>query len=142
MRTSVDHGIESPADGKKAGKPQEGTVLIRAFHEGGQVVVEVTDDGSGIDPSRLRAKAVQSGHISTGAEQMTDREALNLIFLPGFSTAEQVTKVSGRGVGMDVVRTNVERVGGNIDVQSRPPLRAAGRPHQRLGRDRRQAARP
>ncbi len=120
VRNSVDHGIESPADRKKAGKPQEGTVLIRAFHEGGQVVVEVTDDGSGIDPARLRAKAVKAGHISIGAaEQMSDREALNLIFLPGFSTAEQVTKVSGRGVGMDVVRTNVERVGGNIDVQSR-----------------------
>src|SRR5262249_55504090 len=85
-----------------------------------QVVVEVTDDGGGIDPARLRAKAVQGGHISVGAaEQMTDRDALNLIFLAGLTTAEQVTKVSGRGVGMDVVRTNIERVGGTIDVQSR-----------------------
>src|SRR2546430_16903984 len=108
MRTSVDHGIESPADGKKAGKPQEGTVLIRAFHEGGQVVVEVTDDGSGIDAARLRAKAVQSGHISVGAaEQMSDREALNLIFLPGFSPPGQVTKGSCPPGGRDVVRTNV-----------------------------------
>jgi two-component system, chemotaxis family, sensor kinase CheA len=121
VRNSIDHGIEPAADRKKTGKPQDGTVLIRAFHEGGQVVVEVADDGSGIDPARLRAKAVESGHISIeAAEQMSDREALNLIFLPGFSTAEHVTKVSGRGVGMDVVRTNVERVGGNIDMQSRP----------------------
>jgi two-component system, chemotaxis family, sensor kinase CheA len=120
VRNAVDHGIEAPADRASAGKPQEGTVVIRAFHEGGQVVVEVTDDGGGIDPARLRAKAVQGGHISVGAaEQMTDRDALNLIFLPGLTTTEQVTKVSGRGVGMDVVRTNIERVGGTIDVQSR-----------------------
>ena len=90
VRNAVDHGIEPPADRSRAGKPPEGTVRIRAFHEGGQVVVEVTDDGAGIDPGRVRAKAVQSGHISIGAaEQMSDREALNLIFLPGFSTAER-----------------------------------------------------
>jgi two-component system chemotaxis sensor kinase CheA len=120
VRNSVDHGIETPSERGAAGKPAEGTVVIRAFHEGGQVVVEVGDDGGGIDPALLRAKAVQGGHISVGAaEQMTDREALNLIFLPGLTTADQVTKVSGRGVGMDVVRTNIERVGGTIDVQSR-----------------------
>ena len=120
VRNAVDHGIESPDDRARAGKARTGTVLIRAFHEGGLVVVEIADDGAGIDPGRIRAKAVQSGHISIGAaEQMSDREALNLIFLPGFSTAEAVTRVSGRGVGMDVVRTNVERVGGSIDIQSR-----------------------
>jgi two-component system chemotaxis sensor kinase CheA len=121
VRNAVDHGIESPDDRVRAGKARTGTVVIRAFHEGGLVVVEVADDGGGIDPARVRARAVRSGHVSIGAaEQMSDREALNLIFLPGFSTAEHVTKVSGRGVGMDVVRTNVERVGGTIDVHSRP----------------------
>ena len=121
VRNCVDHGIEAPAARKKTGKPQEGVVAIRAYHEGGQVVVEVTDDGSGIDPAKVRAKAVESGLISPeAAAQMSDREALNLIFLPGLSTAPKVTKLSGRGVGMDVVRTNVERVGGNIDLQTQP----------------------
>jgi two-component system chemotaxis sensor kinase CheA len=121
VRNAVDHGIERPADRAKAGKAAEGVVIIRSYYDGGQVVVEVTDDGAGIEPARVRTKAVQSGLISVrAAEQMTDREALHLIFLPGFSTAERVTKLSGRGVGMDVVRTNIERVGGTIDVQSTP----------------------
>jgi len=121
VRNSVDHGIERPAARKKAGKPEEGVVAIRAYHEGGQVVVEVTDDGGGIDPADVKSRAVESGLVSAEtAGQMGDREALNLIFLPGLSTAREVTRLSGRGVGMDVVKTNVERVGGNIDVQSRP----------------------
>jgi len=121
VRNCVDHGIERPPARKKAGKAQEGVVAIRAYHEGGQVVVEVTDDGAGIDPGDVRTKAVESGLISAeAAAQMGDREALNLIFLPGLSTARQITRLSGRGVGMDVVKTNVERVGGNVDVLSRP----------------------
>ena len=120
VRNAVDHGIEPPGDRAGAGKPPEGVLRLRAFHEGGQVVVEVSDDGGGIDPARVRAKAVAAGLVTTEqAARMSDREALNLIFLPGFSTAERVTKVSGRGVGMDVVRTNIERIGGTVDVQSR-----------------------
>lgn len=119
VRNSVDHGIELPADRLKAGKNRAGRLILRAFHEGGQVNIEISDDGAGLNPERIRQKAVERGLI--GGEQaarMTEREIYNLIFLPGFSTAEKVTNVSGRGVGMDVVKTNVERIGGNVDVQS------------------------
>jgi len=119
VRNAVDHGIETPDVRIAAGKPGEGLLSIRAFHEGGQVIIEIMDDGRGIDVARVKAKAVQQGLLDAErASRMSDREALQLIFLPGFSTAEQVTNVSGRGVGMDVVRTNVERTGGSIDVQS------------------------
>jgi two-component system, chemotaxis family, sensor kinase CheA len=120
VRNSVDHGIELPAERVKAGKARAGRLILRAFHEGGQVNIEISDDGAGLNPERIRQKAVERGVI--GAEQagrMTEREIYNLIFLPGFSTAEKVTNVSGRGVGMDVVKTNVERIGGNVDVQSK-----------------------
>jgi two-component system chemotaxis sensor kinase CheA len=123
VRNSVDHGIELPADRLKAGKDRAGRLILRAFHEGGLVNIEITDDGAGLNLDRIRQKAVERGMVT--AEQsarMTEREIFKLIFLPGFSTAEKVTKVSGRGVGMDVVKTNVERIGGNVDVQS-----AAGR---------------
>ena len=119
VRNSVDHGIELPAERVKAGKARAGRLILRAFHEGGQVNIEISDDGAGLNPERIRQKAAERGVI--GAEQagrMTEREIYNLIFLPGFSTAEKVTNVSGRGVGMDVVKTNVERIGGNVDVQS------------------------
>jgi len=119
VRNSVDHGLESPDERVKAGKPAEGRLLLRAYHEGGQVNIEISDDGRGIDPERLRAKAAEKGLMP--AEQLTrmsDREVLNLIFAAGFSTAEKVTNVSGRGVGMDVVRTNIEKIGGTVDVQS------------------------
>jgi two-component system chemotaxis sensor kinase CheA len=119
VRNSVDHGIELPADRVKAGKNRTGRLILRAFHEGGQVNIEISDDGAGLNAERIRQKAVERGVIGAeSAARMTEREIYNLIFLPGFSTAEKVTNVSGRGVGMDVVKTNVERIGGNVDVQS------------------------
>ena len=119
VRNSVDHGVEEPAVRVAAGKPPEGRLLLRAFHEGGQVNIEITDDGAGIDPVKLRQGAVARGMLTREvAEQLSDREALNLIFHPGFSTASAVTNVSGRGVGMDVVKTNIEKIGGAIDIVS------------------------
>ncbi len=120
VRNAVDHGIESPATRVAAGKPAEGTLHLRAFHEGGQVNIEICDDGGGINLDRVRAKAVEKGLVTRQqASDMGDREALQLILLPGFSTAEKVTNVSGRGVGMDVVKTNIERIGGVLDIQSK-----------------------
>jgi two-component system chemotaxis sensor kinase CheA len=119
VRNAVDHGIESPEQRKKAGKPLEGRLSLRAFHEGGQVNIEISDDGAGIDVDRVKRKAVEHGTITSDhAGRMSEREGLNLIFLPGLSTAERVTNVSGRGVGMDVVKTNIEKIGGMVDVQS------------------------
>ena len=119
VRNSVDHGVEEPAVRIAAGKPAEGRLLLRAFHEGGQVNIEITDDGAGIDPAALRAKAVSQGMLTReAAAALGDRETLHLIFQPGFSTATKVTNVSGRGVGMDVVKTNIEKIGGVIDVVS------------------------
>jgi two-component system chemotaxis sensor kinase CheA len=121
VRNAVDHGVEAPEARTAAGKPAEGCIFMRAFHEGGQVNIEISDDGGGIDPERLKEKALAKGLISPEqAARLSDREALNLIFLPGFSTAAKVTNVSGRGVGMDVVKTNIERIGGMVDVQSQP----------------------
>lgn len=121
VRNAVDHGIEPPAERLAAGKDRQGTLTLRASHAGGQVVVEVEDDGRGIDPAKVGERAVARG-LRT-AEQVaaaSDAELLQLLFLPGFSTAEKVTNVSGRGVGMDVVRSNVEAVGGSVDVESSP----------------------
>ena len=119
VRNSVDHGIESPESRRAAGKPSEGTLLLRAYHEGGQVNIEITDDGAGLNLERIRRKAVERGLLSADqATRMSDRDAAQLIFAPGFSTAEKVTSVSGRGVGMDVVKTNIEKIGGTIDLQS------------------------
>jgi two-component system, chemotaxis family, sensor kinase CheA len=123
VRNSVDHGIESPEARARAGKDATGRVMLRASHEGGQVHIEICDDGAGLDSERIRQKAVGKGLVSAEqAIRMTDRDIVNLIFMPGFSTAERVSKVSGRGVGMDVVRTNIEKIGGTVDVQSRPGL--------------------
>lgn len=120
VRNSVDHGIELPELRKAQGKPEVGTLKLTAYHEGGYVNIEITDDGGGISPEKLKAKALAKGLITAEqAARLSDRDAYNLIFLPGFSTAEQVTNVSGRGVGMDVVRTNIERINGSIDVQSK-----------------------
>jgi two-component system chemotaxis sensor kinase CheA len=103
-----------------AGKSAEGVLLLRAFHEGGQVNIEISDDGDGINVPRVKQKAVEKGLVTAeAAGRMSDREAFNLIFLPGFSTADKVTNVSGRGVGMDVVKTNVEKIGGSVDVLSK-----------------------
>ena len=119
VRNSVDHGVELPEVRVKAGKERAGRLILRAFHEGGQVNIEISDDGAGLNAERIRKKAVERSLItSEQAARMADREIFNLIFLPGFSTAEKVTNVSGRGVGMDVVKTNVEKIGGTVDVQS------------------------
>ncbi|HEY6412338.1 MAG TPA: chemotaxis protein CheA [Edaphobacter sp.] len=120
VRNAVDHGIEAPAVRLLAGKPSEGCLRLRAFHQSGSVVIELADDGAGIAIERVRAKAIERGLVTPEqAESMTEREALQLIFLPGFSTAAAVTTVSGRGVGMDVVRANVEKVGGSVELESK-----------------------
>jgi two-component system chemotaxis sensor kinase CheA len=119
VRNSVDHGIELPEVRAKAGKDRAGRLILRAFHEGGQVIIEISDDGAGLNGERIRKKAIERTLITAEqAARMSEREMFNLIFLPGFSTAEKVTNVSGRGVGMDVVKTNVEKIGGTVDVQS------------------------
>jgi len=119
IRNSVDHGVETPEKRMAAGKAAEGVLKLRAYHEGGQVNIEIADDGAGLNVERLKQKAVDKGLITTEqAERMSEREAFNLIFLPGFSTAEKITNVSGRGVGMDVVRTNIGKIGGSVDVHS------------------------
>jgi two-component system chemotaxis sensor kinase CheA len=120
VRNSVDHGIE-PSDVRLAnGKSAEGVLFLRAYHEGGQVNIEISDDGGGINTERVKAKALERGLISRDqAARMSEQELIHLIFLPGFSTAEKVTNVSGRGVGMDVVKTNIEKIGGTIDINSR-----------------------
>jgi two-component system chemotaxis sensor kinase CheA len=119
LRNSIDHGIETPENRRSQEKPEEGTVRVRAFHEGGNFHLELADDGAGIDLERVKQKALAKGLLTTGhAEKMTESEILNLIFLPGLSTAEKVTNVSGRGVGMDVVKTNIERIGGRAKLES------------------------
>lgn len=120
IRNSVDHGVEMPQVRASKGKNPTGHVTLRAFHQAGKVNISISDDGAGIDPNKLKAKAVSKGLLSAErAREMTDREAVALIFLPGFSMAEKVTDVSGRGVGMDVVRTNIERLGGTVEIESR-----------------------
>ncbi|MCB9604030.1 MAG: chemotaxis protein CheW [Sandaracinus sp.] len=119
VRNAVDHGLESPEERREVGKPREGLVSLRAYHEGGQVNIEISDDGGGLRVEKLKQRAIERGLVTADqVDRMTDREAANLIFLPGFSTAETVTNVSGRGVGMDVVKTNIERIGGAIDIQT------------------------
>ena len=121
VRNSVDHGIETPAARLAAGKPAEGVLTLRARHESGLVVVEVSDDGGGIDAARVGATAVSRGLVSADElARMSPADVLQLVFLPGFSTAAAVTNVSGRGVGMDVVRTNIEAIGGTIEIESEP----------------------
>ena len=119
VRNSVDHGIEMPDQRVARGKRPEGHLKLRACHEGGQVLVEICDDGAGIDTTRVKNKAIERGVITAQqAGRMSEGEILNLVFLPGFSTAEKVTNLSGRGVGMDVVKTNIDRVNGSVDLQS------------------------
>jgi two-component system chemotaxis sensor kinase CheA len=120
VRNAVDHGIETPAERLARGKAAEGRLALHAFHEGGKVIIEIADDGGGIDPQRIRARAIRSKLVTPEqADRLNDRELVNLIFLPGFSTADQVTQFSGRGVGMDVVRTHIEKIGGMVAVDSR-----------------------
>ncbi len=119
VRNSADHGIELPADRKMLGKPEEGTILLNAFHEGGHIIIEISDDGKGLDTERIRAKAVEKGVISEEqARALTEQQVQQMIFAAGFSTAEKVTAISGRGVGMDVVRNNIEKIGGTIEMRS------------------------
>jgi two-component system chemotaxis sensor kinase CheA len=120
VRNAIDHGIEPPAERQARGKAAEGCLALHAFHEGGKVIIEIADDGGGIDPQRIRAKAIQAKLVTAEqADRLNDRELVNLVFLPGFSTADQVTQFSGRGVGMDVVRTNIEKIGGTVNIESR-----------------------
>ena len=120
VRNSCDHGIETPAEREAAGKLAGGILRLRTYHEGGQVNIEIIDDGKGLDPEVLREKVAEKGLLPADRlERMSDRDVMNLIFLPGFSTAQKVTNVSGRGVGMDVVKTNIEKIGGTVDLHSR-----------------------
>ena len=121
VRNAVDHGLEAPEIRQQRGKPRTGTLSLRAFHQAGQVNIEISDDGGGIDLERVRQKALERQLVTLEqVEQMNDYELTQLVFLPGFSTAEKVTNLSGRGVGMDVVRTNIERIGGSIELVNRP----------------------
>jgi len=121
IRNSMDHGLETPEERRLAGKPEVGRVQLNAYHEGGRILIEVSDDGRGLPLDRIRAKALSLG-FATEAElvAMTEAQLQRLIFRPGFSTAASVTSVSGRGVGMDVVKTNIERIGGTIELRSKP----------------------
>jgi two-component system chemotaxis sensor kinase CheA len=119
LRNAMDHGLETPQDRLAAGKPAQGTIILSASHEAGNIVIEVRDDGRGMDRAKIVARAVERGLIAPDAE-LADAEVFELIFAPGFSTAERVTEVSGRGVGMDVVKRNVEAMGGRVRVASVP----------------------
>lgn len=119
IRNSCDHGVESPEDRKALGKPEIGRVDLKAYNEGNHIVIEITDDGKGLDAEMLKLKAIEKGLISEKeADSMTDKEAFGIIFKPGFSTAKTISNVSGRGVGMDVVKTNVEKLNGIIEIDS------------------------
>jgi two-component system chemotaxis sensor kinase CheA len=118
IRNSIDHGIEKPEVRKQRGKPAQGTISLKAFHQGGNIVIEIKDDGNGLDRERILAKAVEKGLVRPD-EQLPDSELFNLILAAGFSTAEKVTDISGRGVGMDVVRRNIEKLRGKIEIQSK-----------------------
>ena len=119
VRNSADHGIEQPAERARAGKPETGTILLNAHHEGGHIIIEISDDGKGLALARIKEKAVQNG-LATESELagMPDGQIMQFIFKPGFSTATKVTAVSGRGVGMDVVKTNIEKIGGTVELHS------------------------
>lgn len=119
IRNCIDHGIESPEDRLKQSKPEAGTIHIKAFHQGGHVHLSIMDDGAGIDPQLVLSKAFEKGLVTEEqVETLTDKQKINLIFLPGFSTSETITDISGRGVGMDVVKTNIERMRGQIEIES------------------------
>ena len=121
LRNCVDHGIEPPEERVRRGKPRYGTIALNAYHEGNQIIIEVADDGNGIDLERVRARGIKQGLISS-EEKLSDREIIELIFTPGFSTAEVISDVSGRGVGMDVVKKNITHLKGAFDVNTQPGL--------------------
>ncbi|MCA3376782.1 MAG: chemotaxis protein CheW [Roseomonas sp.] len=120
VRNSGDHGLEKPADRRAAGKPETGRILLNAYHQGGHIIIEIGDDGRGLPVEKIRAKVLAQG-LATETElaQMNEHDVLRFIFRAGFSTAQQITSVSGRGVGMDVVKTNIERIGGTIELRSK-----------------------
>lgn len=121
VRNSCDHGIEMPAERVEAGKSEVGTVKLHAYHEGGHIIIDIIDDGKGVNIDRVKEKAVENEVVSAEEiETLTDQQIMQFIFAPGFSTAEKVTNVSGRGVGMDVVRTNIEKIGGTVELSSTP----------------------
>jgi two-component system chemotaxis sensor kinase CheA len=119
LRNALDHGIEGPEDRKREGKPESANIWLRAYQEGGKVVIEIEDDGKGINKEKVLAKAIEKGLVEPD-KKMTDSEIFSLIFLPGFSSADQVTDLSGRGVGMDVVRRSIEQLQGKVEVSSQP----------------------
>ena len=120
VRNSGDHGLEGPADRRAAGKPETGRILLNAYHQGGHIIIEIGDDGRGLPVEKIRAKVLAQGFATeTELAQMNEHDVLRFIFRPGFSTAQQITSVSGRGVGMDVVKTNIERIGGTIELRSK-----------------------
>ncbi len=121
VRNAIDHGIEPPEERVKMGKPEVGTIKLGAYQEGDRIIIYIEDDGRGIDPEKIKQKAIEKGLITPEqAANMSDKEAFELIFLPGFSTAEQVSDVSGRGVGMDVVAATIHALRGNIEIESQP----------------------
>ncbi|MGB9715090.1 MAG: chemotaxis protein CheA [Thermodesulfovibrionales bacterium] len=123
IRNAIDHGIEPPEERRKKGKPEKGIVSISAYQKGNQIVIEVKDDGRGLDASRIKRKAVEKNLITEDeAQRMSDESAINLIFLPGFSTAEVATEISGRGVGMDVVKTNISKLNGSVEVKTKKDI--------------------
>jgi two-component system chemotaxis sensor kinase CheA len=126
VRNSADHGLELPAERRSAGKPEKGTIRLTAYHEGGYIIIEVADDGRGLDTEKIRAKVLEAG-LATPAqvEKMTDAQLHRFVFVAGMTTAETVTNISGRGVGMDVVQANIDQLGGSIDVKSVPGEGAA-----------------
>src|SRR5690606_11451676 len=118
-RNAIDHGIDRPAERVKAGKPETGTVHLRAFHSGNHVFIEIEDDGRGISRDKVLEKAIKNGVVTAEqAESMSDEDVYKLLFASGFSTAEQISDVSGRGVGLDVVRSKITSLGGSVDVRS------------------------
>lgn len=120
VRNACDHGVETPEVRQAAGKPLQGTLTLRAYHEGGQVNIEISEDGAGIDTGRIKQKAIEKGLLNAElAPRLSEREALDLIFLPGFTTVNAVSNISGRGVGMDVVKTHIEKIGGTVEIASR-----------------------
>jgi two-component system chemotaxis sensor kinase CheA len=119
IRNAVDHGIEAPETRAARNKPPLGTICLRAFHQGGNIGIEIRDDGAGLDRRRILDKAIAQGLARPG-DTLSDSEIFGFIFAPGFSTAEKITDISGRGVGMDVVRKNIDKLGGNVEVQSTP----------------------
>jgi two-component system, chemotaxis family, sensor kinase CheA len=119
VRNAIDHGIEPPDARRRLGKPSRGTIALRAYHEGGQVHIQISDDGAGIDLQKIKANAIREGILTAQkAEDLSERQLINIIFRPGFSTADTVSNISGRGVGMDVVKRDLDHIGGSVEVQT------------------------